>query len=109
MGNDPLGNAYNFVELGGGISSLIKNIAGNSCKKCGDTFIPYKKNDDLCDNCRIGADCQICYNCESSVTFCYEDHYCYNCFKKLKKPCIKCGTDCIPDDNRLCRYCSYRY
>jgi hypothetical protein len=35
--------ANNVSELVSGISNLAKNITGNTCIYCGETFTPYKK------------------------------------------------------------------
>lgn len=41
----------NTFDLVSGIFDLIKNIAGNTCIYCGETFFPKNKNDELCDKC----------------------------------------------------------
>ena len=99
--------ANSIMELQGSISNLIKNVAGNTCKHCRETFIPNKKNDELCSNCLL-CNAKFCSGCGSAVTFLYDDVCCYECYEKYKKPCIRCGDYCLYQDNsNTCRYCRY--
>ena len=102
MGVEQTNNAF---ELGGGISDLIKNIAGNTCSHCRENFIPYKKNDEVCGNCRYQYG-KPCLACGSVVISLYDNACCSKCFEKYKKPCNRCGEYCIYQaDSKLCSSC----
>ena len=108
MGNDPYEQFNNVNEFNNGISNLILSIAGNTCHYCGKNFIPYKKNDELCDDCRYKHNNSIvvCIFCESSVIY-NIDNCCEKCFEKHKRICSRCGDERILDQNGKCKYCKY--
>jgi hypothetical protein len=97
----------NTCDLVSGIFDFIKNIAGNTCISCRETFIPNKKNDELCDQCRYNNG-KFCLACGSVVTFLYDNACCSKCFEKYKKPCNRCGEYCIYQANsNLCSNCRF--
>ena len=99
--------ANNALDLNNGICNLITNIAGNTCRFCGQSFIPHKKNDELCPDCAYSKNSySICIGCGSYVAYSPDGRCCQKCFDKFKKKCYICGYEFIPHENENANLCS---
>ena len=106
MGNDPYEQFNNVNDFNNGISNLILSIAGNTCHYCYKKFIPNRKNDEICDDCRYEArnSITLCLSCGSSIIYSI-DNCCEKCFKKHKRICSRCGDEHILYQNGKCKSC----
>ena len=105
MGNTTGEQMCNAIELESNIRNLILCVAGNHCRICGNNFIPYKKNDEICNNCYSKVDdLEYCPFCESVIISNF-NHCCRKCFEKHKRICSRCRKWYTTYQNGKCGYC----